>query len=1773
MKHVYAITLTSCFFFTVVSAQKPAADIRLQTGTISAENNLLRKKPNNPAFQTIRFANKYYSVIHFERLPGADQKRLLAEQGVHLFDYLPKNSFLAEIHDSSAFQRLQQLDADGVYALPPRLKIAPTALTQAGSFPRDPHQVTAVFFYGSIDRSEVRRELVQAGGELVSTKILPAHVVYVKTSPEAIVQIARLPFVSYIAPQRLQDIALNYNNRAAHSLDALQAPAGRNLQGDKVTIGVGDNSDPSTHIDFSGRLINRNPTTVNDHGTHTTGTAGGAGLLNVKYKGMAPRSTLVSQYFSDILVNAQTYISDYDMVLTNNSYYTGLALCPGEGEYNSISAYVDSQLFNSPSLLHVFAAGNDGVLTCNPFPNSYATIKSGFQCAKNVLDVGQMDNSSDTLNPYSSRGPVSDGRIKPEIVAGGVSITSTYPYNSYGVESGTSMASPTVTGTLALLCERYRQLNSGQDPLGSLLKAVICNSADDLGPPGPDFGYGFGMLNARTAVETIEKNQYFIGSVDTSATRTFVINNLPSGVYQLKIMLYWPDPAALPAASTALVNNLDLTATAADGMVHYPLVLNPSPSGVTNNAQEGIDSLNNIEQVVINNPVAGNVTIAVHGTSIPAQSQDFVVVYQIIYPSVTVVYPFGNETWVPGETENIRWNAWGGGANTFSIDFSADNGSTWNNITNSVPAASRLFPWTVPALATNTALVRVTQNGVGFSDMSHYPFTILGQPILQVTNPCPGYAQLLWDSIPSATSYQILQLVADSMQVVATTIDTSFLLGGLNRDSSYWFGVAAVNNTTPGRRSISVNTIPNGGSCALAAFNNDFTVDSLIAPLSGRLYTSAVLGVSQIQVEIKNLGSVGSSSPFNISYQVNGGPVVTETSSQLIAGSSAYDYTFSLANSYDFSAPGSYTIQVWIDYPGDPALGNDTVTETIKQLQNDPIVLNPTFTEGFETAAIDTYTSQTMGFAQLDRCDFNLSNANGRVRTFINTGFARSGNRCATLDQVRNSHTSTADSMTATFNLSNYSASDQIWLDFYFKNQGIVFSLPGNAVWIRGNDQAAWIPVDTLSIDPTQVGIYQPSQHINVSGALAAASPAQTVSSSFQVRFGEQGFTSTNSVIPDGDLDNGYSFDDITFTRSSDDIGMVSLVQPNLANHCGLGNADSISVLVKSYSTDTLTNIPITYSINGSTVTETLPILYPGQTVAYTFLHTADLSAYQNYTLSAWVSYPSDTYRGDDTLPAINFQTTPLISTYPYLEGFESDNGYWYAQGINSDWQWGHPEKPIINKAANGNNAWVTNLQGNYNNNEQSYLYSPCFDLSGLIQPELSFSHIFQTEDDCDCDYHWMEYSTDDSTWTKLGAYGSGVNWYDDSAKQAWQLSDTIWHVSSIDIPTTAPKVRFRIAFYSDPAANFDGVGIDDVHIFDKASVYTGSDISSGLSQTITGNNWINFDSAGGLIAAINPKGQNLGNTSVSVFIHTGAVRDTTNQYYLDRNIVIQPTNPPTGPVSVRFYFTDSEANRLIQASGCNTCTSIHDAYESGITQFSSRTANLEDSTLANDSTGCYHFQMPRQNMTIIPNANGYYAEYQVTGFSEFWINGGGPAQIEPVAGVLDTFSATYVNFDALLQWTTFQEINVTQFVVERSTDSVNFYPIGMVTAKGTTNSYSSYQFTDTSLVTGNNYYRLKIMLSNGQYIYSVVRVVQYELSTTAITVYPNPVLLGGTVYISSITNCWALELHDVSGRTIISQQAVGLHNSMYLANIAKGIYFLTIYTDRGKSTMEVEVL
>ncbi len=1745
------------FNWLPVIAQQTEQPVRFTKGNFVTGNNISKQDFNKVNLQPSLFSDRYFVLVQFSALPTEQTKQYLKNAGVELGDYFPGNAYLATIKNDFDFSLLKDLGISSVNNIPFFYKTDPSLFSYQSTNVKDIVKTFAVSYYASLDKSTVQQELQKAGAVIVTTKFADAHIVFIRPDKNVITAITALPFVNYINLQVMSDRILNYKSIQTHGLSSLLSPAGRQLSGKGVTVGVGDDAEISSHLDFTGRLINRVYYFSNYHGIHTSGTVAGAGLLDPKNHGMAPRATLVSQWFSDIITNTPVYVTDYNMIATNNSYTSVDDGCTGEGVYDVLSNYADAQMKNYASVLHVFAAGNDGLLTCSPYPASYGTVKSGWQCSKNVLTVGAMDQADYSIAGFSSRGPVQDGRIKPEIVACGVNLISTVYFNLYGPNNGTSMASPVITGTTTILNERYRQLN-GTTPKAALIKALLCNTAEDLGNPGPDYTFGFGMLNARRAVEAMEGHQYFI---NTTAPASYPIT-IPSGVRRLKVMLYWADPAAAANAATTLVNDLDLTVTDAVANIYHPLVLNPA--AVTANAIPGTDHINNIEQVVINNPAAGNFSLNVSAFSVPQGPQEYVVTYQMDMNGITVEYPFGGETLVPGEAEKIRWSAFGDESNTFTVDYSTDNGGTWTTINNNVAATARSLDWTVPSTVTNTALVRVSRNSSAYTDQSDFNFVILGQPLVTASVPCEGYVQLGWNAIPGATSYDIVQLKGDSMSIIGNTAALTYLVSGLNSTTSYWFGVIAKNNTVSGRRSVSVNAIPATGTCTLPSFDNNFKAASVDAPVTGRQFTSSALTAStQVKLTIKNLDDITSSGSYDLYYQVNNNPAVMESNATAISSLGAYQYTFT--QTANLSVPGVYNIKAWVKKSGDTQVQDDTVAVTVKNLANPPLTLP--VSDGFETTTAKDYTGNTIGLDGDDRVDFKTNFTRGRARTFVNTGFALNGNRAITLDQFPNGSLVT-DSLLVTYNVNTYNAGNQLRFDFNYKNHGQANN-PDNKVWIRGSDTSPWILAYDLVANQAGLGQWKHG-NINVNDVLGGALPPQTASAAFQVKFGQEGNTSANDPNPEFDQDDGYTFDDITLAEALNDVAITGVVSPSLTG-CGMAGIVPVSITIKNYSSTPFANVPVYYSINGgTTVTELIPFIGPNSTQVFNYSTSATLSGNTDYSFNFWLKAPGDNYSSNDSILNYSFHTSPVISTFPYLEGFESGDGNWYQKGTNSSWEWGTPAKTIINKAANGNKAWVTSLTGSYRNNELSYLYSPCFDLHTLTQPVLSFSHIFDIEDDCNCDYTWVEYSADGGvTWNRLGTNGSGVNWYNDQNGQSqWQTSITKWHVASCDIPTTASNVRFRFVMSSDAGFTTEGVGIDDIHVFDKAVIYTGPQLLN-TTQTVSGSNWIHFTSGGTRIASINANGQNLGSTSVDVYPYSGPVRYDNNEYYLDRNIVIHPAIAPGSSVSVRFYFTDAEAKNLLAATGCGSCEKPGDPYELGVTKYSGTTIQ-ENGTLADNLPGgVYQFIFPA-NTDIIPYDNGYYAEFSVNSFSEFWLSKGPIGVINPLSLNLISFEAIKQNKKILLQWNTDNEINTSKFSVERSQDGRNYSSIGEVTALNRSG-INSYSLTDAQPFAGLNFYRLKLVNRDGSFQYSPIRQINFSADDDDITVYPNPVL-NAKIFIASSANCNNAVIYDATGKLIKSYVLQGRNNELNLAGIAKGVYQLKIFTDHSVQAKKIVV-
>jgi hypothetical protein len=1279
----------------------------------------------------------------------------------------------------------------------------------------------------------------------------------------------------------------------------------------------------------------------------------------------------------------------------------------------------------------------------------------------------------------------------------------------------------------------------------------------------------------------IENNRYFISSATQGITNTHTIN-LPANTAQLKVMLYWNDPAASPMSAHTLVNDLDLEVVNPSSATILPKILDTSNANVILPSVSGADHINNMEQVVIASPAAGNYTFKIKGTAITQNpSQEYFLVYDIVPVQLKLTSPAGGEVLAPstGASDRIKisWDAFGFSTGTATIEFSPDNGSSWSTVASGVDINRSIYTWFVPNVATTNALVRITKDGTGESNTTN-PFTIISRSTVSFANPlCEGHINIQWTAVPGATDYEVMLLRDGEMKPVATTTGTNYSFSGLSKDSVYFVSVRSRINGKTGTRAAAISMQPNSGPCTGSISDNDLTLDAILSPLSGRRFTTSQLSsAATVSVRIKNLDDAPVTG-FDVKYSINGGPFVAENVTATIGAGATYNYVFS--TTADLSSVGNYTIVAVVKNTStDPVAVNDTAMVTVKHLDNQPLDLSSYFTDNIESAATAVYEKDTIGLTGLDRYDFSRSTVYGRLRTFINSGMAYSGNKALTLDANRYYLPGNTSYLYGTFNLSSYNVTaNDIRLDFRFNSHG-QFPHPNNKVWIRGNDVSPWIEVYDLDDNQDDPGIYKKSSSIEVSDMLASA--GQGLGTSFQVRWGQFG----QIAATDKETAAGYSFDDIRVYQVYNDLQMQSIDEPLTAS-CALTNASVIKVSVRNSANAAITNIPVKYRVNnGSWISETIPSIAANTSIQYSFATKADLSALGTYSIEAVVDYSADSFHENDTTSA-TIVNSPVISSFPYLQNFESGNGYWFSAGQHNSWEFGTPGSNKINRAASGTKAWKTRLAGNYNDMETSYLYSPCFDIAGMSNPTLSFSLALDIED-CGaqlCDGAWVEYSVDGVNWTKLGTSGSGANWYNKAADQLWSIQNfTRWHVATIPLPTGLNRMRLRIVFESDPASNREGVAIDDIHIYNNSNgIYDGITMSSPVTQTVSGNARVDFISGGKLVASVLPNNQTLGATDVQAYINAAPVRFTSAQYYHDRNITIKPTNSLLNDsVSVRFYFLDKEVDSLTKATGCINCTKPGSAYDLGVSKYSDVDKGFENGIIADNNQGTWSFIAPG-SLSIVPFDKGYYAEFKVKDFSEFWLNNGGFNKTSPLPVKLLEFSVQKAGgTDVLVKWQTGSEANVVKYEIQVARGNAelqagNFAKLAEVASSGGPSSGGLYSYTDVEAGKfGARYYRLKIINLDGSFSFSPIRSVVF---TDAVLwqVYPNP-SKGSFNLVYQINNNEELKARviDAKGRLVrdyskISDGFVQKLN-VDLTMMASGVYLLQVDAAGKKQTFKL---
>ena len=439
------------------------------------------------------------------------------------------------------------------------------------------------------------------------------------------------------------------------------------------------------HVELMGRTTPGDTSiTISSHATHTVGTMIAEGL-RASAKGMAPAGR-VTVYDWDNDYSEMAQAAADGMLLSNHSYgpAVGWAYDTAElfwywfgdptisetedylfGYYDDEAKAFDEIAYNAPDYVIVRAAGNDRlegppdgsehyvfedgdwVLSTTSrnrdgAPSGYDAVSHG-AVAKNVIAVGGIENilggylypSDVRIGSFSSYGPTDDGRIKPDLVAVGLFVESTASTatDAYRSASGTSVAAPSVSGSIALLQELYKKTHNDMNPRSATIRSLLAHTCEEAGEElGPDYVFGWGLMNTLRAADLIEQDAFsrdhiFERTLYQGRADTILVQRI-SGT-PIRATIAWTDPPANPITpamddpTPALVNDLDLLLDhVSENLVYEPYVLDPNNPDAA--AQNGNNSIDNIEQIYVPVPSNGLYYLIVsHKGTLEGGSQDF----------------------------------------------------------------------------------------------------------------------------------------------------------------------------------------------------------------------------------------------------------------------------------------------------------------------------------------------------------------------------------------------------------------------------------------------------------------------------------------------------------------------------------------------------------------------------------------------------------------------------------------------------------------------------------------------------------------------------------------------------------------------------------------------------------------------------------------------------------------------------------------------------------------------------------------------------------------------------------------------------------------------------------------------------------------------------------------------------------------------------------------------------------------------------------------------
>ena len=698
------------------TVQGADAPVRLEWGRIdtssAAQKSSMRKlksSPRPPAVQRQSSRGTVPWLVQFRGEVREEWKRALIQTGAELKGYYPENAFLVEA-TPSAIARIAALpEVTWVGEYRPDYKRAKAVRKMMAESPDDTRECK-VFLFHPEDVERIGNEIAGLPGASLIGKGTAADrgVIRVRLSSSAVEALTGWGEVEWVEPHLEPQL---WNNVAVQSgkMNVSNVWTELGLTGAGQTIAVCDTGLDTgnlgtLHRDFTNRVTpfawsggayapGGNWSDTHGHGTHVAGSLVGNGAMSTGFcRGVAYEADLIVQGTGAYLGG----IPDDLNILLAQAFTNGARIHSDSWGYNDYGGYswasrcLDMFVWSNKTMLVLVSAGNSGIDSDGNGVVDLSSVGSP-GTSKNCLTLGAAESfrttggysarvwssgswaSKFTAEPvksdlisspdspqgiaaFSSRGPCSDGRVKPDLVAPGTDILSSrsrvapnagwgaFAANTnYMFYGGTSMATPLTAGAAALTRQWLAAVRGMPDPSAALVKALLINGARNMAPgqygtggaqeipfSRPNMVAGWGHVDLYPTLQPAA-NRYLdlhdTNSLATGETNVFTMAiDLPV-TNKVILTLAYSDYWASLAADRQLVNDLDLTVRKPGGQILYA-------NGLTN-----VDALNNVEMIEFAPDEAGDYEIRVAGRSVPEGGrQDYALVVRGVLTHVAPVF-------------------------------------------------------------------------------------------------------------------------------------------------------------------------------------------------------------------------------------------------------------------------------------------------------------------------------------------------------------------------------------------------------------------------------------------------------------------------------------------------------------------------------------------------------------------------------------------------------------------------------------------------------------------------------------------------------------------------------------------------------------------------------------------------------------------------------------------------------------------------------------------------------------------------------------------------------------------------------------------------------------------------------------------------------------------------------------------------------------------------------------------------------------------------------